>query len=496
MKKTLEQRPLFLLLLPLFFVWHGFVANFGFIPFSDCLLLMAIYGAAAIVLGALAWLILKNRVKAALLASFVMAFFLFFGYFHDMLRKHAISLHRYTILLPLFLFALILLTIYLKKRTRFAGACYFVNLLLLIYLIVDSGTLLWKAAGHTRSGYSAGSFSSGRYKACDTCSKPDIYFLLFDGYSSSSVLKDLYHYDDSALDDFLLNEGFQIQRGSRSNYFKTPFSMASILNFSYLKGVPDPHNLTADDYTNLFEVIGNSEVVRFLSSRGYEIFNNSPFDLPGTPSSLDQPFIPAKTRLITNGTLAHYLARDLGFWISTHTGDSAVLVDDFLAGAYRNNMLAIDRTVEISRQRSDHPRFVYAHVFMPHYPYLMDSLSRKRDPQVVVRQLDEMHPGVYLDYLPFTNFSIKRLLSSILKNSGGKAVIVFMSDHGFRHPEPGNSQLHFFNNQNAVYFPDRDYHLLYDSMSAVNEFPILFNKLFRQNLPLSKDSLIYLRDKE
>jgi hypothetical protein len=43
---------------------------------------------------------------------------------------------------------------------------------------------------------------------------------------------------------------------------------------------------------------------------------------------------------------------------------------------------------------------------------------------------------------------------------------------------------------------DKNYHLLYDRMSAVNEFPILSNKLFDQNLPLSKDSLIYLRDKE
>lgn len=495
MKKNLQRQPFFLLLLPLFFVWHGFVTNFRFISFPDCLLLMAIYGAAALMIGALAWLILKNGVKAALLAAFIMAFYLFFGYFHDILRKQDIFLHKYTILLPFFLIVVVLLTLYLKKRPRFASACLFLNTLLLVYLIVDSGTLLWKLY-HNRPGVGTEAFSSGRYKPCDTCARPDIYFLLFDGYSSSKVLKDLYHYDDSALDRYLEHAGFQIQRGSRSNYFKTPFSMASMLNFSYLKGVPDPHNLTADDYTNLFEVIGNSEVVRFLSSRGYEIFNNSPFDLPGTPASLDQSFIPAKTRLITNSTLSHYIARDIGFWISTHIGDSTVLVDDFLASSYRNNMLAIDRTVELSRLPSDHPRFVYAHVFMPHFPYLMDSLFRKRDPQVVVRQLDEAHPGVYMDYLSFTNFSIKRLLSEILKNSGGKAVIVFMSDHGFRHLEQGNSQLHFFNNQNAVYFPDRDYHLLYDSISAVNEFPVLFNKLFGQNLPLSKDSLIYLRDKE
>ncbi len=220
MKQTLQQRPFFLLLLPLFFVWHGFVANFHFVPISDCLPLIAIYCVAAILTGFFAWLILKNILKAALLASFIMAFYLFFGYFHDLLRKHNIFLHKYTLLLPVFLIVLVLLTIYLKKATRFTRACYFLNLLLLIYLVVDAGVLVWKAAGHNRSGYTIGAFSPGRYKTCDTCSRPDIYFLLFDGYSSSRILKDLYHYDDSALDRYLESEGFHIQYGSRSELFQ------------------------------------------------------------------------------------------------------------------------------------------------------------------------------------------------------------------------------------------------------------------------------------
>ena len=496
MKKTLQRYPLFLLLLPVFFVLHGFVENFRFIRFTDCLVLMGIYGGSALIICSVAYLILKSRVKAALIASFIMAFYLFFGIFHDLLRKHAIFLHKYTLLLPAFLLALVLLTLYLKKKDHFARACLFLNTLLLAYILVDMGTLVWKAATQNGPGHAIPAFSSGRYRPCDTCSKPDIYFLLFDGYSSSKVLKEVYHYDDSALDNFLLSEGFRIQRGSRSNYFKTPFSMASILNFSYLKGVPDPHNLTADDYTNLFEVISKSEVVNFLSSRGYTIINNSPFDLPGTPASLDQPFIPVRTRLITNQTLFHYIVRDLGPWISQHLGDSSVMADDYIANTFRDNMRSIDRTIAVSRQPSDHPRFTYAHVFMPHYPFLLDSLSRKRKPQDVIRQLDETQPKPYLDYLAFTNASIERLISAILKNSRGKAVIVFMSDHGFRHAEDGNAKPHFFNNQNAVYFPDQDYHLFYDSISGVNEFRVVLNTLFKQNIPMLKDSTVNVKDKK
>jgi hypothetical protein len=36
---------------------------------------------------------------------------------------------------------------------------------------------------------------------------------------------------------------------------------------------------------------------------------------------------------------------------------------------------------------------------------------------------------------------------------------------------------------------------LYDSISGVNQFRVVFNKLFHQHLPLLKDSSTYLKDK-
>src|SRR6202000_1611417 len=76
-----------------------------------------------------------------------------------------------------------------------------------------------------------------RYKPCDTCANPDIYFLLFDEYASSRALWQSLGYDKRGVDSFLLQRGFHIQYDSRSNYHYTPFSMASILNMSYLRGI-------------------------------------------------------------------------------------------------------------------------------------------------------------------------------------------------------------------------------------------------------------------
>jgi hypothetical protein len=51
-----------------------------------------------------------------------------------------------------------------------------------------------------------------------------------------------------------------------------------------------------------------------------------------------------------------------------------------------------------------------------------------------------------------------------------------------------------FYNQNAVYYPDGDYSALYDSISGVNQFRVVLNKMFGQKLPLLRDSVIFLRD--
>lgn len=484
--KTLAgYQPFFFLFgLPLFFVFHGFVENARFIRFTDCLPLMGEYCLAALLLYLFFYIFLRNSVKAALMASFVMAFFLFFGQIHDPLRKHAIFLHRYSILLPLFLVLTALLTFWLRKNPPFVRLGLFLTALFGLYLLVDGVVLITTLLRKEPSGITASSLVLPTRTGCDTCSRPDIYLLLFDEYSGSQTLRDVYHFDNSSLDDFLIAEGFHIQRKSKSNYFFTPFSMASMLNLSYLKGIPRPEALQPDDYTNIFEPLKKNEVVNFLIQNGYDIVNNSPFDMPEHPSFLDQPFIATRTRLITYYTLSDYLVRDLGYHLST------LMHVDMSDQA---NEKALRLTMDAGSNHREHPLFVYMHVLMPHWPYFYDSALHRRSPEEIAAP-----PAVkdYLGYLPYTNSRIKELIMAIKKNSGGQAVILFMSDHGMRPSEKETRIANYFRNQNAVFFPDRDYTAFYDSISNVNQFRVVFNKLFRLNLPLLKDSAIFLQDRK
>jgi phosphoglycerol transferase MdoB-like AlkP superfamily enzyme len=173
-------------------------------------------------------------------------------------------------------------------------------------------------------------------------------------------------------------------------------------------------------------------------------------------------------------------------WLTEHT----------LFKQVDNNNKFLSLTERESAVKSARPKFVYMHVYMPHPPYYFDSKGNLKDEATVFKESSELSLKAYLEYIPYTNSRIKEVISEIKKNTNGNAVIVFMGDHGFRYPTKELHPDQHFQNQNAIYFPDHDYHLLYDSISGVNQFRVVFNKLFKQNIPLLKDSAIFLQDKQ
>jgi phosphoglycerol transferase MdoB-like AlkP superfamily enzyme len=107
----------------------------------------------------------------------------------------------------------------------------------------------------------------------------------------------------------------------------------------------------------------------------------------------------------------------------------------------------------------------------------------------------ELNPAPsYLEYVTYTNIQLKDMINTIL-DKDPSALIIIMGDHGFRKPPVNGSVDHLFENMNAVYFSDKNYGGLYDSISGVNQFRIIFNKVFNQTFPVLKDSSILLTDK-
>ena len=335
MVKTFQKQPFYLLLIPVFFVLHGFVENFGFIGLGDVLILAATYIAAAIITYEIFFLIFKNRVKAALTASLIIGLYLFFGAIQDFVKVHIPWLNKYSLLLLIFVIIVISSFVYLKRtKNKFPRLNLFLNSLLLIYIIIDIGTLFYKSSNIPKNKLSAYSFAKeNNYMNCTDCLKPDIYFLLFDEYASSVSLKNHFNFDNSALDTFLLQQQFHIQTKSTSNYNFTPFSIASMLNMSYLQGITR-YSVSIEDYARCNNLIKENAVIDFLSTQGYGIVNYSIFDLAGHPSIVHQDFLPLQTKLITDGTLLNRMQKDIGWMLLTGKHKWQWLADKM----YYNNM--------------------------------------------------------------------------------------------------------------------------------------------------------------
>lgn len=496
MKKitTLKTWPLYIFLLPVFFVLHGVKEHFGFIYPKDFIPLILLYCGVSLFIFSLLYAIYRKVIKAGLVTFLILSIHFFFGSLQDFLQSFLPAINRYSILLPA-LFILLVVTAVLVKRSskKFERLNFYLNCLLLIYILFDVIGLTAKLISPPKDKFSTYSFTKDNtYTSCDTCTKPDIYLLVFDEYASSLNLKENFSFDNSELDSFLVSKKFRIQQQSAGNYNFTPFSVSSILNMSYIDGI-NKDWITIEDYARCNNLIRDNEVCKYLSSIGYNIVNYSIFDIAGNPSPIDQDFLPLKTKLITDGTLWGRAKKQVLWNVLAGRFEIKWLTNNMVYAANNNNNLLLDLVKKESAKKETSPKFVYAHYNMPHPPYYFDRHGKavgkeKLDPK------NDADKSMYLEYIQYTNKKIEELISSIQANTSNNAVIIMMGDHGFRYDKKMQQKV-FMQNQNAVYIPAQiSANPYYDTITGVNQFRVLLNTLFKQKMPVLKDSSIFLTD--
>lgn len=485
----IRTKPIFLFLLPLFFVLHGFTENYNFIPVKDALLLTGVYIGASVIISLLFWLFYRNFTKANLIAFCIMAFNFFFGSIHDTLKRFfpGSFLSKYTFILPAAAVLFIVLIIVLKRRKNPSfKLTYYLNVLFLVLLLADTAVLTNKAISRKKVSFS---LPEG-FISCDSCRKPDIYFILADEYAGNTELKDLFQFDDSVFLRQLAMAGFHTIPESHSNYNYTPFSVASILNMNYLS-LKD-NERAQPDLTYSYESIRDNKLLQFLRSQEYDFYNYSVFDFEGQPARVRETFLPVKTRLITAQTFLSRFDKDIRFnfvyrWKSKKN-------QHILTYANKNNNENIyTLTWKLAEKKTAAPKFVYTHLMMPHYPYYFDRNGNEQ-PFEKLQEGNQVNKQAYIEYLQYANKKIMALIDHILKSSATPPVIVLMGDHGFRHFKEPVKFKYYFLNLASVHLPSKKYTGFSDSLTGVNIFRAILNTDFGQQLPYLKDSASYLRD--
>ncbi len=485
---ALKKIPFFLLLLVLFFCLHGSVENFGSLNYTEVFFVGISVMAVIAILFFISWALVRKILPASLITFFISVWYFFFGALYDFIKTvHVLSfLQHYSVIIPFLLLVTFGWVVFLKKKPQlWSKLCLYFNVLLLIYIGLDMVKFSLKAIEPDEKTIAVG------YNYKIVTNKPNVYFLLFDGYPGQQTLTDSFNFNNTGLHNFLTDNHF-IQLPINSNYDYTLYSMSSVFNLRYVNDNYKVNKETQKDGQQRQQEIKDGVVFDIFKKMGYNILNYSVFDVQDLPGLSDEnSFLLGHSILLTNKILLNRVRKDLTFIFT----DDQIKCLPFLKNQSlfidrNNNIKAIKLLEETVGAKTSKPIFCYAHFLMPHAPYFYDSIGRETNYKKMFNMEVVLNKNNFISYLKYTNRIVERIIKTV-RAKDSSAVIILLSDHGVRSfPKKPYLQPSNFDNICYVYFPNKNYGNTSQKITNVNLFPYLFNTQFRQHLPFLKDTSV------
>ncbi|NJO12244.1 MAG: sulfatase-like hydrolase/transferase [Gammaproteobacteria bacterium] len=485
-------------------ILHIASGNLGQVPLDAFWLAMGVSAIAAVALTVMLRSIARSWAHAACAGAVLIGLFYSYGPVHGWIESSLFQLAErgsasaenasyrlHSWMTPTYLIAAVAVTWFVCRRwkgpaPRLLSALNVVALLLVTFPVLQILT----AAG---ADHAAGSES----KAADDITtleavprggstgqsvlgyRPDIYYVILDGYARADVLERYYGYDNQAFIEELQHLGFQVDAASFANYYWTFLSLASSLNMNYLQDLFGTKlQPGSTDRASVYEAIRDNEIARFLRARGYRIVH---------------------FRSTWGATLANPYADQQ---IECHSGIFQQEFYRVLADATWLKALQAHASGDLARCHLSNldtlaamgakagPKFVFAHFLPPHHPYLFDQDGGIRRNATLSDQFEFQKRlwekrDLYVEQLRYMNKRIAQAVGRILQESPRPPIIVIQSDHGpqlsvgITNPERIRIRLA---NLAAVHAPGAS-GLMPQGGSPVNQFRLILSHYFGADLP-------------
>jgi hypothetical protein len=307
-------------------------------------------------------------------------------------------------------------------------------------------------------------------------SPPDVYLIILDTYTRHDVLRDDLSFDNSEFLAQLESLGFYIARCSQSNYVHTRLSLSSSMNYRYLHDIypTDPTSNTSPS------LIKQSAVQRIFEGWGYKIVA---FETGHSRTELTDADI-YYTRGFGFLKLTEF---DLSFlettFLQSFMKKSIIQSDLMMAAEYRaRSLFVLDNLSE--SVNIEGPKFVFAHVMLPHPPFVF---GPNGEPVLLDYPNEDnvLNKEIYLEGIryqtSYINKRIYEIIKSIIAESDQPPIIILQGDHGIYIGKEQQTKI-----LNAFYLPEGN-EGLYETISPVNTFRLIFNHYFGQNLEMEVD---------
>ncbi len=432
--------------------------------------------------------------------------------------------------IPYILIAALIISVFVKSKNEFTLLTKFLNIISLVLVVGNVGYVIMHEVEIQSKLKEVREWQSkdlSSIKLVAQKDNPDIYYIILDAFGRTEVLKEVYNYDNSEFVKQLEKRGFTVAKSSRSNYQVTILSLPSALNIEYLSTVEKIMGRDSIDNVVLCRLIQRNNVTQALKKIGYRFESMrsgyAPTDyIPDADDNIGSPF----------GNIFH-----LAFARGTIIGPFQRYLD-FMGNAARDTRTyALNHPEEFISKPS--PKFSLIHILIPHPPFLFNEDGNP----IVIDQISLAEAYTKGKYVGQVKFIQNRILAFIdaLQKDGRKKVIIIQGDHGPAIQEkpdapPSDAFLNErFRILNAYYLPESDLdkgldkansdpstagadtettttsstqslispapadspsergdgRTVYDTITPVNSFRVVFNKYFDAKLPLLEDKLYF-----
>jgi hypothetical protein len=495
-------------------------------PGGAILLWLALCAGGAALLSGLLALVSGDTRKSAIAVSVLIVMVFSYGHLKNMMTGPFFDALASVRIGPLKILACtwaavwVSLAIWLNRASRHAAAIATVALNRAGLALAIAGALNLAADAYA-SGHQAGvrrpDVAAGTNAAPDQADArnqhlPDIYYIVLDDYGRSDILKDLYHYDNGALLEWLRAKGFYVADESHSNYSQTMLSVASSLNSAYL----DPIQLTSAASAGsgarwralnwalkylptssvhtrrpLADMIQQSSVALTLRQHGYSSVALTSASAIGIP-------VP-DSDVVLQARVLDQLGESL--IATTPVPDVLERVFDQLEPYRRRVRYVLDHLAD--RSGSDQPLFVFAHILCPHPPFAFQPDGTAVPPGRALLSGNATNAAnreaiahAYSGQVQFVNGRIESVIDTILAHARRQTIIVLQGDHGpdmtLDQSNPSAAGIRErMSILNAYYVPHDVRARLYPSITPVNTFRVILGRYFPGAYGLLPDESYY-----
>lgn len=432
----------------------------------------------------------RSADKAGVVVSTLLLLFFSYGYVFHIVELHTMGLQTSRNKLALFLGSLLVLLVVLRvlqalgeRVSQLTPLLNFVAAGLVVVQFWTAGVALWGRQDlQNREADLEGALGTAQRK-------PDIFFILLDGYARQDVLADLYEVDNKVFLDGLEARGFKVAEDSRAPYVQTLLSLAAIFNLDYLEGFAGDIDPESDDRVGLSGAIWNSAAIRSLEAQGYSTASFA------TGYAMTE-FKRADRYLVPGDNLSEFSR------LLIDTTPLQLIVDSgSQAERHRNRIEYVFRALP-KLKGTARPLFVLAHAITPHPPFVFgegtdaepsgrwfgmaDGSHRVLSPDERARYRQR-----YRGQLEVVNGLVEEAIDELLaRPEGQRPVIILVSDHG-----PG-SELRWYSMEEtdlrerlaslfAIYLPGAATdEVLEEPVTPVNTFRMVFNQYLGADYPM------------